>query len=70
MHRTRNLVTAISAALVCASLLAGPAGAAQTTFRFNAGGPNSSSVGVSDGRTTKNGYIALVRGGEIGRAHV
>ena len=41
------------------------AAAAATTIRFNNGGPGPASIVVSDNRTTRDGYIELVRGREV-----
>ncbi len=48
----------------CLCVLAPPAAAA-TTIRFNNGGPGPASIVIADNRTTRDGYIELVRGREV-----
>ncbi len=52
------------AGAACLCVLA-PSAVAATTIRFNNGGPGPASIVVSDNRTTRNGYIELVRGREV-----
>src|SRR5215207_9491305 len=42
-----------------------PTAHAATSIRFNSGGPGPASIVVSDNRTTRDGYIELVRGREV-----
>ncbi len=52
------------AGAACLCVLA-PSAVAATSIRFNSGGPGPASIVVSDNRTTRNGYVELVRGREV-----
>jgi hypothetical protein len=52
------------AGAACLCVLA-PSAVAATSIRFNSGGPGPASIVISDNRTTRNGYVELVRGREV-----
>jgi hypothetical protein len=55
-----------STLVVAASLcVLAPSAQAATSIRFNSGGPGPASIVVSDNRTTRDGYVELVRGREV-----
>ena len=58
------LLRSCLAGAACLGVLA-PSAVAATTIRFNSGGPGPASIVVADNRTTRDGYIELVRGREV-----